>query len=297
MEYIIKHNLVDLFELNSIDIQKKICEKIIDEPSATDGPGYVYGFYSKADKNTKNDFKIKLGRTVKNNPNDRIDEWNGKAVFIINTNYNKKLERLIHLFFKFAHEIKDLGYKKEIEWFHFTKNFKINNNIITKNNIITFVSTLDDMLNDVHSINNDISSSENSHVDDVLSVLDEIFNNSTLPQVISDISSDEKSTSSIQNITLNENIKNILTESVKTTINNIINNNSKSKPAFIKSDKQFIFNTISKLFSLDINGEIISISDQSVINDIISVYTKTDYFHVNKRKIVFDSIKKYMSVN
>ena len=116
-----------LYNRNTKQIQNKIIECLVKEPSLTDGEGMVYGFTNKNDINKKNDFYVKLGRTTRLNPAIRINEQGGKQIFTLKTIYNKKLERLIHLFFKFAHEIRmnENTKKKEIEWFHFTEKIDV----------------------------------------------------------------------------------------------------------------------------------------------------------------------------
>lgn len=100
--------LQKLFNRNSSDIKVKIVTVLNSQISKSEYVGYVYGFYSPDDKNLRNNFWIKLGRTERN-PFVRVEEeWKGELIFCLKTHYNHRLERLIHLFFDFARE-KRLG--------------------------------------------------------------------------------------------------------------------------------------------------------------------------------------------
>ena len=149
MEYLHDYSeLLKLFERNNKLTQKKIIEKLKSPPSKTDSEGYVYGFYKKTDINTRFDFYIKLGRTAKEVPQERINEWRGKQVFTILTNYNKKFERLVHLFFNFAnvHRMCErFPNKKEIEWFKFERNLQIDMNFI-----ISRIAEINQVLDNIH---------------------------------------------------------------------------------------------------------------------------------------------------
>jgi hypothetical protein len=152
MNFIRKCGLINLFDANDEDTQMKILSKMCEEPSKFDKSGYVYGFYDPADTNTRDDFLIKLGRTEQSSPYIRIKQWGGKEVFSVDTIFDRKLERLIHLFFTFAYEEQIVNGKREIEWFHFTPDQKIGNKTITKNVIVRYVSCIDDLLNELHPV-------------------------------------------------------------------------------------------------------------------------------------------------
>jgi hypothetical protein len=143
MNSIIQWELVDLYNRNSEDIKKKILLKINQPPSASDRQGYVYGFYSENDRNTRNNFWIKLGRTEQSTPAIRIKQWNGKEAFSINTSYDRKLERLIHLFFDFARKERPNGLKVEIEWFNFV-------NSMDRNTIIRHIASIDSLIESIN---------------------------------------------------------------------------------------------------------------------------------------------------
>lgn len=329
MQYIKDYGLEDLYSLNDSNTQKKIIAKITQNPSPVDGEGYIYGYFNTKDNNNKFDFKIKLGRTSLNDPQERIKEWNdSKQMFSIYTKYNRKMESIVHLLFNFTRKIKYINeitgeekwakysglllrekkkpnITRQIEWFHFTDEFKINNNIITKNNIINVVSILDELLNDLHESK---LSSDSKSFDDIPNTITLTLN---VSELISDISSDnnsisnndiplikfddtlidEKSLTDILNI---NNTNNILDENIKNKINDIIKNNSKSKATFNVKDRQYLFDTIIKLYENDPDGQIESIKNQKNNKKIIDEYNNNEYFHVNKRKDLFSSIQKYM---
>lgn len=148
MEYLNKYpELVKLYKQASEKTQKKIIDKINEQPSDTDGVGYVYGFTKSEDKNTRYNFYMKMGRTSRKDPETRIEEWGGIQVFSIRSIYNKKFERLVHLFFEFANVHRKNKKKPgsfEVEWFKFDKSYNMNKSfIISKVNLIN--SLIEDM--------------------------------------------------------------------------------------------------------------------------------------------------------
>jgi len=117
--------LLPLFNKNTQETKVKILSLITDFPSETDGVGFVYAFKSDEDNNTKNNFYMKLGRTTRRNPEQRVLEQNGNMFFCQKSSFNKKFERFVHLFFRYAREIRVFNNKNEIEWFHFTTNINV----------------------------------------------------------------------------------------------------------------------------------------------------------------------------
>lgn len=141
MEYIIKNvSITDMFYKNDVEIQKKILKHLQTKPTDNDGVGYVYGFERRCDQNEEHDFFVKIGRTAKSKPSDRISEWGGNEIFAVKTIFNKKLERLVHLFFDFVRITRSCEGKNEIEWFHFY------NQNINIHNILAFVSVINGMV-------------------------------------------------------------------------------------------------------------------------------------------------------
>ena len=102
-ELIKKHDLFVLFNKNTDDTKRKILDLMLEPPSPSDALGWLYGFFAKEDGiQSSNNFKIKLGRTERS-PTTRVnDEWDGDMLFCIKTSQNKRLERLVHLFFDFC---------------------------------------------------------------------------------------------------------------------------------------------------------------------------------------------------
>jgi len=173
MDIIAKYpDLLELYNRNDNETKDKIRHTITEKISKSDGVGYVYGFYSPKDHCLRTNFWIKLGRTERN-PFVRVEkEWNGELVFCLKTNYNHRLERLIHLFLDYAreprvdicekvHKVKwwkkilccfkkdkliSSECKREIEWFHFKE----------KINIVSLVSQIWDLVEEICSEDNDI---------------------------------------------------------------------------------------------------------------------------------------------
>lgn len=93
--------LTNIFNKNTDEVKRKILKTIIEAPSIADKVGWIYGFFAPNEANTKTNFWIKMGRTERN-PFLRVDEWGGLLFFCIKTSFNRKCERLIHLFFDYA---------------------------------------------------------------------------------------------------------------------------------------------------------------------------------------------------
>jgi DNA uptake protein ComE-like DNA-binding protein len=132
--------LISCFDKNIPAVKTEIAEVLLKNPSDSDGDGFVYGYKKLSDKNTRNTFWMKLGRTIRS-PQQRIAEWNGFEIFSTRSIYNKKLERLVHLFFKYAHQIRKSNDEQhnEIEWFRFTE----------RTNIQSIVSQINELIEDI----------------------------------------------------------------------------------------------------------------------------------------------------
>lgn len=117
--------LNDILKKNSDIKKQKFWNILRSDPSESDGKGYVYGFTLETDNNTKTQSWIKLGRTQRD-PNVRVSEWRGKMKFCVETKFNKKLERLIHLLFSFANKHRlEPDRCNEIEWFCFDEDIDV----------------------------------------------------------------------------------------------------------------------------------------------------------------------------
>lgn len=127
---------------NESIVCQKFIAKLTTDMSSADGEGHVYGYIPRGAPFKKTNFKMKLGRTQKFNPEDRVAEWGGKLVFSVRTVCNRKLERLVHLLFDawnidvFNEETQ----KNEIEWFHFTE----------KVHVATLANMINDIMSDMH---------------------------------------------------------------------------------------------------------------------------------------------------
>jgi len=149
--------------------KKKIIQIIQKNPSPSDREGFVYGFLSPHDRNLRNNFWMKLGRTEKENPEERVQEWRGTMVFCQKCLYNRRFERLVHLFFAFANERrifhknnivdtnidkkenKNEKIKKEIEWFHFMERI----------NICKYISIIQELIENLYNCSiNEISEND-----------------------------------------------------------------------------------------------------------------------------------------
>ena len=114
-------DLTKLFNKNNIKTQNKIINLLKSSPSLSDGKGWVYGYKLPGDINLRTNLKIKLGRTQRPDPYKRIVEQKGEMIFCTSSNWNRKLERIIHLFFKYSNIHRD----NHIEWFHFTEKINV----------------------------------------------------------------------------------------------------------------------------------------------------------------------------
>ena len=133
-----------ILSLNNTKIQKKFIKKLNEPISNNDVRGFIYGFRKKTDDTTLDKFWIKLGRTDRFNPMQRIiDEWNGIPIFVIETPYNHKLETLVHILFDYAHQIRySEKEEREIEWFYFDK----------PTDVLGIISQLNILMNDRFNI-------------------------------------------------------------------------------------------------------------------------------------------------
>jgi competence ComEA-like helix-hairpin-helix protein len=107
--------LLELYKKNGKVIQGEIIKKLETLPSESDGRGWVYGYRLEGDLKLRTNFKVKLGRTGRPDPYNRIKEQGGIMEFCTSSNWNRKFERLIHLFFSYARFTRG----KQREWFHF----------------------------------------------------------------------------------------------------------------------------------------------------------------------------------
>lgn len=248
--------LMELFKLNTARVQQQILSKLKENPSKVDVNGCVYGFGYQKDNNTKTNFWVKLGRTTKM-PEKRIQEWNGEHVFSKKTDYNRKLERLIHLFFKFANVERVVGVNREIEWFHFVQN-QVGTKLVTENFIVRIVSQIDDLMNEVHEL---------------LQIKKESI-----------IITRKKS------IVLKHHVNPILPSSTHSNlfeINEIISNYNSSN-YFHVGPRREIFDTLKKCFAEDSDNIVTSAEQKREILQVDEAYNLSTYFHVGPRRKMFD---------
>lgn len=135
----------NFLERNSQQTINKFIDKLQSPLTEADDEGHVYGYIPRGSGMKLRNFKMKLGRTEKTNPNERVIEWGGEMVFSVRTVCNRKLERLVHLIFNRWHidVFNNLTGKNELEWFYFNENIPVN----------TIVSMLNDHLNTLHEVN------------------------------------------------------------------------------------------------------------------------------------------------
>lgn len=120
MDLINEFSLSALFYKNSIKTQKKILFELKQLPLHV-GDGYIYCFRLINFANTQTNFKFKIGRTGRT-AEQRIGEQKGIQMFSLCTIFYFKLERLCHLFFRFAN-VRGEGDGREM--FLFTKNYGV----------------------------------------------------------------------------------------------------------------------------------------------------------------------------
>jgi competence ComEA-like helix-hairpin-helix protein len=131
------YELQVIFFMNPYRVRNMIMLYLQISPFDSDEPGYMYGF------NCIISWWIKLGRTARKSE-IRIKEWENKIktktsiIFILQTRYNVRLEKLVHLFFKFANAKYSLDLKGR-EWFYFNYNIEIEKIITLLNNYIDYL--------------------------------------------------------------------------------------------------------------------------------------------------------------
>lgn len=134
--------LSELYNRNDEIVKKKIMKELLTKPKKSDGDGFIYGYYSPYDKNLRNNFYMKLGRTERSNPEDRIIQQDGNIIFLQKSCVDRKLETLIQLFFSKNMLTRVINGKKQIEWFHFTERI----------NIVKYVSLINDLIEETFDL-------------------------------------------------------------------------------------------------------------------------------------------------
>ena len=264
MEDITQFKLEQLFLKNTQIIQSKILKKLQSKPSPEDRQGYIYGFDLPEDDNDEYDFLIKLGRTELSTPQVRIGQWNGCEVFTKVSNLNRKLERLIHLFFDFArfHRVRDGN--NEIEWFKFD-----DGQMTTKNMIIRYVLDIDDLMSFMHN---------------------------KYSLVVPKLKKSPQLRCTTTSIKATIPAQTIITPEVISQLLNTIKTYSSSCCFHVEPRKQ-ILTALEKCMSDDRNGSVVSLDKQSMLKSHISMYNGSNTFHVGPRKEIFKYLQIYLSVN
>lgn len=125
-----------LFYKNSIRTQEKILSELNYSPLNV-GDGYVYCFKPVNFVNTQTNFKLKIGRTGRT-AEERITEQNGMSRFSIYSIFWFKLERMCHLFFRFAN-VRSISDGNEM--FLFRKKYNIE-----MNDVFLYINMMDVLL-------------------------------------------------------------------------------------------------------------------------------------------------------
>jgi hypothetical protein len=264
MEDVTQFKLEQLFLKNTQNIQSKILKKLQSKPSPEDRQGYIYGFDLPEDDNDECDFLIKLGRTELSTPQVRIGQWNGCEVFTKVSNFNRKLERLIHLFFDFARFHRVRNGQNEIEWFKFDDNHKI-----TSNMIVRYVLDIDDLMSFVHN---------------------------KYSLVAPKLKTSTKLRCTTTSIKATISAQTIMAPEVISELQNIIKLYSGSCCFHVKPRKQ-ILSALENCMLNDTDGSTVPLDKQSVLKSYISMYNGSNTFHVGPRKEIFKHLQIYLSTS
>jgi len=148
-------------------VQKKFLDILYDK-IYDDNTGFIYGFSNNSDNNNDNQFWIKIGRTKREDPHCRVDEWKGNIEFCQKTKHNKKLERLVHLLFNYANQVRVFNDCNQVEWFYFQEYTNIVNIISILNRYLEIFmnnnkNKIDDE-NDKFCENNKIDDNDNGKI-------------------------------------------------------------------------------------------------------------------------------------
>jgi hypothetical protein len=136
MDLIEKYSLLQLYNKNDLKTQKIILNELNTQPRNIKD-GYLYCFRPLKFVNTPARYKLKIGRTFRSSEK-RIKEQNGKQLYSICSVFYFKLERMCHLFFRFAN-VRGINDGKEM--FLFTKDYSIE-----MNEIFSYINTIDLLL-------------------------------------------------------------------------------------------------------------------------------------------------------
>lgn len=118
--------MVKYWKKNTPEVQERLIDTMMRKPSASDCPGYIYGFRNLEEYDpSATSYYIKMGRTKRQVPQQRIFEWERDdnhqyvEIFTIRSEFNMKLEALVHLVFAYARKTLVINGKNRIEWFTF----------------------------------------------------------------------------------------------------------------------------------------------------------------------------------
>lgn len=274
--------LDDLFNKNDATNKKKIIDELNKPTTACDKEGFVYGFTKETDKFKKTNFKVKLGRTERT-PQIRIQEWGGKERFSRATIFNRKLERLIILFFKFANFTRKTGDKNEVEWYQFD-NETIGTEIVTISLINQYVIKLDDLVEKVYGEEDEESEEDevdeketasNKTTDNVKSICNEIL------QLAVDLK--EESKQSIPTKPLPDMVK----------LSKIAT--SYYSGYFHVPERRYLFDSLRTFFEYDSDCKITSLNERTNANTIINDnWWSSKSFKVGERRVLLSMATKYV---
>lgn len=274
--------LDDLFNKNDATNKKKIIDELNKPTTACDKEGFVYGFTKETDKFKKTNFKVKLGRTERT-PQIRIQEWGGKERFSRATIFNRKLERLIILFFKFANFTRKTGDKNEVEWYQFD-NETIGTEIVTISLINQYVIKLDDLVEKVYGEEDEESEEDevdeketasNKTTDNVKSICNEIL------QLAVDLK--EESEQSIPTKPLPDMVK----------LSKIVT--SYYSGYFHVPERRYLFDSLRTFFEYDSDFKITSSNERTNANTIIDDnWWSSKTFKVGERRVLLSMATKYV---
>lgn len=242
--------LISLLQKNDIETRKKIMKLMNEPPTPSDGIGWVYGFFSPKDENNQmnDNYWIKIGRTERN-PFLRVEgEWGGKLIFCINTSYNKRLERLLHLFFDYARQTRigicEQKYCSKAQYMHDQQKYLSNRtndedqdeqiSDQNSNSTKSSVGTNTDRTFNADFNDDEIGVFTRTSRTEIINIIDavtsETRNNSTNESIIIDKPSEATSVIS------NEMIDAILNEPIDTILDETKNNNTNEATSVISDE-------------------------------------------------------------
>ena len=246
-----------ILALNTYGTLGKYKQRILDDPTDSDGPGYVYGFIDPS-----NPDEIKIGFTMDHNPRDRVKKGSSKneikydMIFAVFTNTCcKKVERLTHLMLAFCNMSFQVGIRHgQKEWFN-----------LKKKHIMTLQNMYDIVLYHTFMVDKSVN-------------IDKLVPLMKCYQQLITVAMVKK-----------EKAKDVTTPVSKNMMKIVSTYNSST--CFHVEPRREMFAFVKLLIKN--NPDLLNASDTTYVQQIMTDYHPSNYFHVKPRRFMLNIISNY----